>query len=129
MVVAFVIVIVIQALRRKRQQGIQVPFLNNNYNPINPNNPNFNTSNDVIIISSNNPQNPTYQPPTNVNPQLNQQNPNLPYQQGINNQGYIQQQSQGTYVNPQQVGGLNQGHVERHYRYEQENRVINERIG
>ena len=104
-----------------------MPFLNNHYNPINPTNPNFNTSNDVIIISSNNPQNPTYQPPTNVNPQLNHQNANLPYQQGVNNQGYTQQQ--GTYVNPQQVVGSNQGHVERHYRYEQENRVINERIG
>jgi len=69
-VIACVIVIVIQALRRKRQQGMQVPFLNNQFN--NPTNPNFNGSNDVIIISSNNGQNPTsYQPPS-INAQYQQ---------------------------------------------------------
>lgn len=100
---------------------MQVPFLNNQFN--NPNNANFNASNDVIIISSNNGQNPTsYQPPS-VNGQYQQQNGQ--YQQGVNNPGYIQQHQQGTFVNTQQVGGSNQGHSERHYRFENEheNRV------
>lgn len=67
---------------------MQVPFLNNQFN--NPTNPNLNGSNDVIIISSNNGQNPTsYQPPS-VNAEYQQQNGQ--YQQGVNNPGYIQQQ-------------------------------------
>ena len=121
------VVMVIQVIRRKRQQGMQVPFLTNQ---LSPNNPNLNTSNEVIIIPSNNPQNPNYQPPNvpiqpqNGNLQINSgnvqyqssnvpyQSQNVQYQQGINNQGYLP----GNQL-------LNQGHVERNYRYEQENRV------